>query len=234
MRRQYELDEFMDELADADFVFGEIASGTEVLKLIKRNYYSRQFIDADARYEDSTPTSAGACFTDLYKDFVSRRLAGYTRIYDMMLMEYNPLENYDRIEEGAIVRSTEYGEKVTNSVDTKRNESISTPRVEITTKNFIVGYNEDEPHLAGQTVTNANGSNEVNDTIVSQNSGGETYTEQTHTDTETERHENFRVHGNIGVTTPAQMIMGELDIRGRFDLVKAIVRSFVDEVSFYC
>ena len=234
MRRQYEIDDFMGGLLDTDFVFGEIASGAEVLKLIKRNYYNRQFIDADTRYEDSTPTSAGACFTDLYKDFVSRRLEGYKRIYDMMIMEYNPLENYDRFEEGAIVRTTEYGEKVTNTEDTKRNESISTPRVEITAQNFIVGYNEDEPHLAGQTVTKANGSDEVNDTIVSQNSGGETYTEQTHTDTVTEGREGFRVHGNIGVTTPAQMIMGELDIRERYDLVKAIVRTFVDEVSFYC
>lgn len=234
MRRQYEIDDFSDALKVSDFAFGEIASGAEVLKLIKRNYYNRQFIDSDNQYEDSTPDTASICFTDMFKDFVSRRLAGYMRIYDMMSMDYNPLENYDRFEEGSIIRSTEYGEKVSNSVDTKRNESISTPRVEITAENFIVGYNEDEPHLAGKTVTKTNGSDEVNDTIVSQNSGGETFTEQTHTDTETESRNGFRIHGNIGVTTPAQMIMGELGIRERYDLLKAIVRAFVDEVTFYC
>lgn len=234
MRRIYEIDDFSEMLFENDFVFGEIASGTEVLKLIKRNYYNRQFIDTDRKYEDSTPMTAGACFADMFKDFVSRRLDNYKRIYDMMQQEYNPLENYDRLEEGSIIRSTEYGEKVTNSVDTKRNESISTPKVEITAENFVVGYNEDEAHLAGKTVTKANGSDTINDTIVSQNSGGETYTEQTHTDTETESRDGFRIHGNIGVTTPAQMIMGELDIRERFDLVKAIVRTFIDEVTFYC
>lgn len=234
MRRVYEIDDFSEMLFDNDFVFGEIASGTEVLKLIKRKYYNRQFIDTDSRYEDSTPMSASVCFVDMFKDFVSRRLENYSRIYNMMLKEYNPLENYDRFEEGSIIRSTEYGEKVTNSVDTKRNESISTPKVEITAENFVVGYNEDEPHLAGKTVTKTNGSNEINDTIVSQNSGGETFTEQTHTDIETESRNGFRIHGNIGVTTPAQMIMGELDIRERYDLVKAIVRTFIDEVTFYC
>lgn len=234
MRWVYKIDDFSEMLFDNDFTFGEIASGTEVLKLIKRNYYNRRFIDTDNKYEDSTPMTASVCFTDLFKEFVSRRLDNYKRIYDMMQQEYNPLENYDRLEEGSIIRSKEYGENVTSTVDTKRNESTSTPKVEITAENFVVGYNEDEPHLAGKTVTKANGSDTINDTIVSQNSGGETYTEQAHTDTETESRNGFRVHGNIGVTTPAQMIMGELDIRERFDLVKAIVRCFIDEVTFYC
>lgn len=234
MRRQYEVDEFSGMLFDEDFVFGEIASGTEVLKLIKRNYYNRIFIDADTHLDDSTPMTASVCFADMFKDFVSRRLDNYKRIYDMMLQEYNPLENYDRMEEGSVVRTKDYGEKVTSTVDDKRNESTSTPRVEISVDNFVVGYNEDEPHLAGKTVTKANGSDTVNDTIVSQNSGGETYTEQTHTDTETESRNGFRVHGNIGVTTPADMILGELGVRERFDLVKLIVRTFIDEVTFYC
>lgn len=234
MRRQYEIEEFTDILVNNDFVFGEIASGAEVLKLIKRNYYNRQFIDVDTRYEDSTPTTAGACFTDMFKDFVSRRLDGYTRIYDMMLQEYNPLENYDRMEEGTRTHTTVYGEKVNDVVDTRKNTSVSTPRVEITAENFVVGYNETEGQLAGKTVTKANGSDEVNDTIVSENSGGETHTESTHTDTITDSYDDYRIHGNIGVTTPAQMIMGELEIRERYDLVKAIVRTFIDEVSFYC
>ena len=234
MRRQYEIDEFSDKLLDNNFTFGEIASGTEVLKMIKRFYYNRIFIDCDNKYENSTTDTASACFTDLFKDFVARRLSGYTRIFNMMKQEYNPLENYDRMEEGEIVRTNIYGEKISNTEDTKRNESVSTPKVQITAENFIVGYNEDTPHLAGQTKTSTNASDTVNDTIVSQNSGGETVTEQTHTDTETETRNNYRVHGNIGVTTPAQMIMGELDIRERYDLVKSIVRTFIDEVSFYC
>lgn len=234
MRMQYEIDDFSEMLTEEDFTFGEIASGSEILKLIKRNYYNRQFIDSDTRYEDSTPTTAGACFTDIFKDFVSRRLDGYTRIYDMMLQEYNPLENYDRLEEGTRSHTTVYGEKINAVVDTRKNESVSTPRVEITAENFVVGYNETAGQLTGKTVTKTNGSDEINDTIVSQNSGGETHTEQSHTDTVTDSFDNYRIHGNVGVTTPAQMIMGELDIRERYDLIKAIVRAFIDETTFYC
>lgn len=234
MRRQYEIEEFSEMLFENDFVFGEIASGAEILKLIKRNYYNRQFIDVDSRYEDSTPMTVGSCFVDMFKDFVSRRLDGYTRIYNMMLQEYNPLENYDRMEEGTRTHTTVYGEKVNDIVDTRKNESVSTPRVEITAENFVVGYNETEGQLAGKTVTKTNASDEVNDVIVSENSGGETHTERTHTDTVTDSYDDYRVHGNIGVTTPAQMILGELEIRERYDLVKAIVKTFIDEVSFYC
>lgn len=234
MRRQYEIDEFSDKLLNTDFSVGEIATGDEVLKLIKRFYYNRVFIDSDSRYEDSTTDTASACFTDMFKEFVARRLDGYTRIYNMMKQEYNPLENYDRLEEGEIVKTNVYGEKISNTEDNKRNESVSTPKVQITAENFVVGYNEDTPHLAGQTKTSTNASDTVNDTIVSQNSGGETVTEQTHTDTETETWNNYRIHGNVGVTTPAQMILGELSIREKYDLVKSIVQTFIDEVSFYC
>lgn len=234
MRRQYEIDDFLELLENNNFTFGEIASGEEVLKMIRRNYFSRIFIDTDTRYEDSTPTTASECFTDMYAEFVNRRLANFTRLYDMLLQEYNPLENYDRIEEGEKVTTSVYGEKVTTTEDTKRNESISTPRLQITTENYVVAYNESNPVLTGKTVSIPNGSDEVNDTIVSQNSGGETYTEDERTDTVTVGNNNFRIHGNIGITTPVQMILGELGLRERIDLVKIIVKEFVDEVSFYC
>ena len=234
MRRQYEIDDFSDKLLDSNFTFGNIASGTEVLKMIKRFYYNRIFIDTDNRYENSTTETASVCFTDLFKDFVARRLDGYTRIFNMMKQEYNPLENYDRTEEGEIVRTNVYGEKISNTEDTRKNESISTPKVQITAENFVVGYNEDTPHLAGKTVTSTNADDTVKDTIISQNSGGETVTEQARTDTETETRNGFRIHGNVGVTTPAEMILGELRIRERYDLVKNIVRTFIDEVTFYC
>lgn len=234
MKKRYKIGDFLNNADPENFSFGIIASGQEMLKIFKRYYYDRVFVDCDTDAENSTVDTALACFEDLYKEFQERRLQNYMRIYDMMLMEYNPLENYDRLEEGSIIRSKEYGEKVTSSVDTKRNESTSTPKVEITAENFVVGYNEDTPHLSGKTVTKANGSDTINDKIVSQNSGGETYTEQTHTDTETESRNGFRVHGNVGVTTPAQMIMGELGIRERYDLVKAIATTFIDDVTFYC
>lgn len=234
MRQQYELDHFSDKLIENDFEFGTIATGAEVLKMIKRFYYNRIFVDTDTRYADSTAETAAVCFTDFFKDFKARRIEGYTRIFNMMKLDYDPLENYDRREEGEIVRTNVFGEKVNNTVDTQRNESTSTPKVQITAENYTTGFNEDTPHLAGKTVTSTNAGEAINDTIVSQNSGGITVTENEHTDKETETRNNYRVHGNIGVTTPAQMILGELDIREKYDLVKNIVKTFIDEATFYC
>lgn len=234
MRQQYEIDNFSDKLNANDFEFGNIAPGAEVLKMIKRFYYNRIFVDTDTRYADSTTETAAICFTDFFKDFKARRIEGYTRIFNMMKLDYDPLENYDRREEGEVVRTNVYGQKVNNTVDTQRNESTSTPKVQITAENYTTGFNEDTPHLAGKTVTSTNAGEGISDTIVSQNSGGVSVTETEHTDTETETRNNFRVHGNIGVTTPAQMILGELSIRERYDLIKSIVKTFIDEATFYC
>lgn len=234
MKKRYKIGEFLNNADAENFNFGIIASGQEMLKIFKRYFYDRVFVDCDNEESDSTPDTALICFRDLYAEFQGRRMANYLRIYDMMLTEYNPLENYDRMEEGKITTTVIHGEKVVNTQDNKRNESISTPTVQMTTENFVVGYNDSTPQLNGKSITSTNASDAINDKIVSQNSGGETVTENTYTDSTEESREGFRVHGNIGVTTPAQMIMGELGIRERYDLVKAIATAFIDDVTFYC
>lgn len=53
-------------------------------------------------------------------------------------------------------------------------------------------------------------------------------------DTDTRSFDEYRVWGNIGVTTSAQMLTGELELRGALDLITHAVVEFIDLVSVYC
>ena len=52
-------------------------------------------------------------------------------------------------------------------------------------------------------------------------------------DTDTHAFSNYRVYGNIGVTTAAQMLNGELELRGAYDLIEHAILEFVNLVSVY-
>ena len=53
-------------------------------------------------------------------------------------------------------------------------------------------------------------------------------------DTDTQTFDDYHVYGNIGVTTSAQMLTGELELRSALDLITHAVVEFIDLVSVYC
>lgn len=53
-------------------------------------------------------------------------------------------------------------------------------------------------------------------------------------DTDTQTYDDYHVFGNIGVTTSAQMLQGELELRSALDLITHAVVEFVNLVSVYC
>lgn len=53
-------------------------------------------------------------------------------------------------------------------------------------------------------------------------------------DTDTQTFDDYHVYGNIGVTTSAQMLTGEFELRSALDLITHAVVEFIDLVSVYC
>ena len=233
-RPLYKLMDVIPHLDAAAFTFGEIIDGDSLLKIVNRQYGERYIIDSDTSPSLSTPETAAAVFTDEFAGFQARRGENYKRLYDMILMEYNPIENYDRLEEGAYSDTTTAGERKRSTEDNRANTSTSTPRVQMTTETYGAGFNSAEPVLTGKSVASTNASEDVNDVIKTQNSGGETSTEEAYTDTTKRTFDGYRIHGNIGVTTTAQMMEGELAMRRRLDLAALVIDEFMCEVSFYC
>lgn len=112
---------------------------------------------------------------------------------DALAVEYNPLENYDRIEE--------WTDRNTGTV--KNTGTIGTENhtdTDITNDDKISAFNSD-------TMRDNTSSHSLSDG----NSNGTTTNDLTETNDLTNNHTG-RLHGNIGVTTSQQMLQSELDI----------------------
>lgn len=109
----------------------------------------------------------------------------FKRWIDAITTEYNPLENYDRIEE--------WEESNTNKLNGKSVESSNDNGTNTTNKS---AFDTSTLQPYGQNVINNYGSNSSSTENVVQN----------------DNKRAGRAHGNIGVTTSQQMLREELDV----------------------
>ena len=139
-------------------------------------------------------------------NFFNRKYDGFSKMVEALNMEYNPIENYDRMEEW--------------------NDGF---------EEHVEGTASDETHdgSSGNSTTqvSAMDSNDfVNDSSVSSSSRGNSSALTTNEgDRANASTHNGRVHGNIGVTTAMQMVEAELKLR-EYDLLERIVRLFEKDV----
>lgn len=128
------------------------------------------------------------------------RLPIWEKLYETTILEYNPIENYDRMETGTNSASgTSSGQN--SSTSSGENESI--------TSNTAYDSNT----FADSAKAESSGSNNAT------NSGSNEF-ENTGTFT-------TRVHGNIGVTTSQQMIEAQREVV-KFCLTGYIIEEFTD------
>lgn len=134
-------------------------------------------------------------------------MATWSRVEALTLAEYNPIENYDRKE-----YAVDTGSRKAQGSGTQK--AIANSTSSGNTLDQVAGYNSDTLSTAGkQTDVNASASQGTNESQ-SETSEAETNVRQ------------FRAHGNIGVTTVAEMMAGELDVYPRINLINYIVESF--------
>ncbi len=156
---------------------------------------------------------------DCMKEFIAiwsnRELSTWQKLADMAALEYNPIENYDRIEDStdneSRVKSNNKNDSITNA---SRGNSVNS--TDDTTR--VAGYNSDtlavQDKGSGASASTSNASGESTQT-----------TRETETDSAGRVHSS-RIHGNIGVTTPAQMITSELELAPKINVVNYIADSF--------
>lgn len=122
------------------------------------------------------------------------RVSSWEKMYKSTMLEYNPLENYDRYE-------------TWEDVDGSTGNSSTTGSTSGSGTDKIAGYD------SGKLVDRA-----------SQNASTQ---DNTKVNSSSERRGNHtgHVHGNIGVTTPAQMIAGEREIY-KYDVYAYIMHEF--------
>lgn len=148
---------------------------------------------------------------------------------------YNPLENYDMIENESIQDSrakTRTDEKTSNAVENgqvKSESAVNNSNAnQNTTVNAVTGFNTTTPVTDTQTTVNGTetGNGVSNGVSTNQNvqSGNE---KGTGNETETGNIvRSNRRHGNLGVMTPADMIKKELEVYPQLNLYAIIPTEF--------
>lgn len=135
------------------------------------------------------------------------RNMSWDRIYKASLLEYDPIENYDRQETETIT-----GTQAHSGKDTTTNTSTSS------------GSGSDTNKIAGFDTTTLVDHDSNSSTASSTASGT---TELTHGEQIADSHsKTSRIHGNIGVTTSQQMLEQEIAVTDKLNIYDIITNDF--------
>ena len=141
----------------------------------------------------------------------AKELEIWNKIYDLEHMDYNPIENYDRVEDEV--------ENIGNkgkTVNIGSNLSYGSSLDNTDTVNRVAGFNSND--LANQSQSEG--------TTLNSNKDGGQSSGMSMADTEQSRSRGSRIHGNIGVTTTQQMMEQELNILPKVHIDDYIINSF--------
>ena len=160
----------------------------------------------------------------------AKELPIWDRLYKTTLLQYNPIENYDRMEEWTEAEDTKKNTEA-DATGTSRTDTDGTSTRQSNTdgvindQKYVSAYNEVEftPTERDNNTQNEKNESEQKDVgTVSVKTSAENTTDET-------GNRNLlrkgRAHGNIGVTTSQQMIEAERDV-ALYNIIDVIINSF--------
>ena len=182
-------------------------------------------------------------------DWSKRRLPVWQKLYNTTVLDYNPIENYNRHEiwhdtgkgtnersDTSTVTNTQQGSAHQEQSDNGNGTSTSTSTSTNDDLRKKWGFNLETPANAEENIITANGNNKTDNSFnsgsnVNQSSSNTVNT--THGGKINDKNTNDSWHdghlyGNIGVTTTQQMIEQERKI-AEFDVMKYIILDFIQE-----
>ena len=159
-----------------------------------------------------------------------KELPIWTRLYKTTLLDYNPIENYDRTEEwtegensARSVDAETTGNSTTDSTGSTNTSGTTTAGA--TEQKFVSAYNETDFTPTEKDTDTQTGSS---DTEQHEEGAVKVTTAADTTTIETEKRDlvrSGRAHGNIGVTTSQQMLEAERDV-AQYNIIDVIINSF--------
>lgn len=147
-----------------------------------------------------------------------------------LAIDYNPLENYDRIEEwtdtGNEKSDVDFEDKTKTTTDSETDSSGKSEQGG-DTEDLVSAFDSDSYQESEKHEINTDESHE--DNVISKTVLNNETNQNTSGTKNTEGKHNGRIHGNIGVLTSQAMLQAELDI-ARFNLVQQITDLFAAEL----
>ena len=156
----------------------------------------------------------------------SRRKPLWDRYYKAILEDYDPLENYDRLEK--TTDDLTHGETVTTDDDLKHGHTVTTDddlTNGLTVENQISADNAATYQPDSKSVNSGKDERDIKEAHTGTD---ERDIKEVHSGID-KRVYDSHIHGNIGVTTSQQMLASELDLIPRLDLIDYIADDFHSE-----
>ena len=211
-----------------------VAGGHEFMAYLIKHYPTYYFYGSVSTYmvnkDAYGPTTTLFNLVDMWSEFLSLH-PEYVRLAQMLhRTDYDPLENYDRKEDGGWKDTTD--DDATHKMKYAKNTTTTTndPKIKTKTTGSVFGDNSTTAVPDTESVTEpVRASVDDVDTIKTENAE---HTDEAYVEgdlTVTRLFQDYRVHGNIGVTTAAQMIEGEAKVRSKLVLEPMIYDAFVKE-----
>ena len=160
-------------------------------------------------------------FQDMIKIWSSKWLHTFTKWQTAINIKYDPLYNYDRIEEYDDTRNEKEGIKKNENV-VAHDESVSSGEGETTNANSAYDSATYTPHDKSNSFSSGSNASDSNTGVTGN---------QDRDRTETLKH-RAHLYGNIGVTTSQQMLHDELDI-AQWNIYEHITDLFLEEFTIY-
>lgn len=233
-----------------DVILGDTKTVCDILDNL---YWSRLYISKNKNVQDSETQ-----FEKVFKNFLKRRQKDFNLIYQSLYdYAYNPIENYNRLEESDIIKggkdsnlTTGHNDTTYNygSVDTRTDNLSATANSTAADTNsgedgvtkFVSGFNQPNTLNESERELSTYGKSTTSRADTTSKNTGTQTNSKTGTDTNnTEIQSNSEItyggtekttsniHGNIGVTTSQQMITAELEMR-KYNLLENILDEFIE------
>ena len=153
------------------------------------------------------------------------------KLYNVTLLEYNPIENYDRIEKGADVTNdtTDNTQNIGLQTVTAENQTGTTTTTPNTTIEHNVSAFNESSYQPSEKETNTGTVTESHD----KDSGTTTTTKEPdvqHMTYNRKYDHDMRVHGNIGVTTSQQMMVSEIELVTRNNYIDTVCQMYAERL----
>ena len=151
----------------------------------------------------------------------------WKKLYDTTVLEYNPIENYDRMEDWTVSddeTSTSTRDNTRNITNTVKNTSTNEVMNSVNVTDQNTAFNAG---LADHAKQITDGDTTENGSITNTETGKNTENENVNGGRTGRHTRTGREHGNVGVTTSQQMIQSERDLVV-FNLYDVIAESFIE------
>lgn len=217
-----------------------VQSVTEHYTIFSTNYFIQELLQHYDEHLIKLPEEdPQTALVALFNTWKASRADAYARRMYALSTKYEPLDNYDRTETKESEGKVTYGktDELTHGLtieDSYNNYHEETERSgSVTTADGLYGVNSSTAvpsDTSTETYNNLTDDRSITGSKETAHSGKDTTKYTGHDDTEDSY--TLRAHGNIGVTTSAQMLTEDFKLLS-LDIAQTAVAEFIDRYTYY-